>query len=81
MAIFPIAAFASYIWDGIYIGLTATKSMRNAMVLALAVYLISFYSLPDVQNGENIWIALSIFMVARAVFQWGYYKKYGLEMS
>ena len=80
MAIFPIVSFASYIWDGIFIGLTATTSMRNAMVFALIVYLISFYIIPETSNGSNIWIALSIFMVARAVFQWGYYLKGGLEM-
>lgn len=81
MAIFPIMAFASYIWDGIFVGLTATTSMRNAMILALIVYIISFYMIPYTDNGSNIWIALSIFLVARAVFQWVYYKKYGLEMN
>jgi len=81
MAIFPIVSFASYIWDGIFIGLTATTSMRNAMVFALIVYLTSFYIIPETNNGSNIWIALSIFMVARAFFQWGYYLKGGLEMS
>ncbi|MFT6333397.1 MAG: MATE family multidrug resistance protein [Saprospiraceae bacterium] len=81
MSIFPILGFASYIWDGIFVGLTATTSMRNAMVMALVVYLISFYMIPETSNGSNVWIALSIFLVARAVFQWGYYKKYGLEMK
>jgi len=80
MAIFPIVAFASYIWDGIYVGLTATTSMRNAMVMALIVYLISFYLLPVYDNGAHIWIALSIFLVARAVFQQIYYHRDGLEM-
>lgn len=81
IAIFPIVAFASYIWDGIFVGLTATTSMRNAMIMALFVYLISFYLIPETANGSNVWIALSIFMIARAVFQWGYYMKYGLEMK
>lgn len=81
MAIFPILSFASYIWDGIFIGLTATTSMRNAMIASLFVYLISFYLIPETNNGSNVWIALSIFLVARAVFQWGYYLKHGLEMK
>lgn len=81
IAIFPIIAFASYIWDGIFVGLTSTTSMRNAMILSLFVYLISFYLIPETANGSNVWIALSIFMVARAVFQWGYYMKDGLEMK
>lgn len=81
MAIFPIVAFASYIWDGIFIGLTSIVSMRNAMILALTVFLVVFYALPVDQNGSHIWIALSIFMIARALFQYLYYRKYGLEMT
>jgi MATE family multidrug resistance protein len=81
MAIFPIIGFASYIWDGIFVGLTATTSMRNAMVMALIVYLVSFYMIPETNNGSNVWIALCIFLIARAVFQWAYYKRFGLEMK
>jgi len=79
--LFPILAFASYIWDGIFVGLTATNSMRNAMVLALAVFLGLFYALPVQQNGSHIWIAISVFMVARAGFQYLYYRKYGTELK
>ncbi len=81
ISIFPVLAFASYIWDGIYVGLTATNSMRNAMFLSLIIYIVSFYLLPKSEIGSNIWIALSIFLVARAIFQWIYYNRYGLHMK
>jgi len=81
IALFPILGFTSYIWDGIFVGLTATASMRNAMILALITYLVSFYLIPETSNGSNVWTALSIFLIARAVFQWGYYQKYGLAMK
>ena len=34
VAIFPLLGTPCYIWDGVFIGLTASKSMRNAMLLA-----------------------------------------------
>lgn len=80
IAAFPILAFASYMWDGVFVGLTATTSMRNAMMLALVVYISTYYALPVTDDGSHIWVALSALMVARAVFQYGYYRRDGLEM-
>jgi len=81
MAVFPIVSFASYIWDGIFVGLTATASMRNAMLAALIVFIASFYILPIQDNGSHIWQAMCIFMIFRAIFQHGYYLKYGFSMQ
>lgn len=81
MAIFPIVSFASYIWDGIFVGLTATMSMRNAMILALTIFITTYYLLPISANGSHVWQAMCVFMVARAGFQYYYFKKDGLCMK
>ena len=81
MAIFPIVSFASYIWDGIFVGLTATVSMRNAMILALLIFIGSFYILPTDPGGVHIWQAMCVFMIMRAVFQQIYYLRDGLDMK
>jgi len=81
MAIFPIVSFASYIWDGVFVGLTATVSMRNAMFFALIAFIIVFYLLPIDPSGAHIWQAMCVFMMFRAIFQFWYYKKYGLRMT
>jgi len=79
--IFPIIAFASYIWDGIYVGLLASRSMRNSMGLSLMVFLIVFYSMTPSANGYHIWFALCIFLIARAVFQTILYIRSGFELQ
>ncbi len=81
MAVFPIISFASYVWDGIFVGLTATTCMRNAMLFALFGFIGIFYLLPESANGSHIWLAMCVFMMLRAVFQHGYYMKYGLAMK
>lgn len=79
--IFPILGFTSYIWDGIYVGLLASKSMRNSMVLSLFVFLISFYLLPTDVTGRSIWIALCLFMIARGLFQTIIFLKNGTKIE
>ena len=34
MILIPIITFAAFIWDGIYIGATASKAIRNTMIIA-----------------------------------------------
>jgi MATE family, multidrug efflux pump len=74
MIIFPIISTPSYIWDGIFIGLTASVAMRNTMILALIIYLLSHYFLYSQFGNNGLWLALLIFMAARGLLQWIYYR-------
>jgi len=66
--IMPMLSTPSYIWDGIYIGLTASRAMRNSMTLAFAVFILLWYfSQPLVNHG--LWMSLLGLMIARAIFQ------------
>ena len=35
MIITPLLATPSYIWDGVFVGLTAVKAMRDSMVISM----------------------------------------------
>ncbi|MEI7596379.1 MAG: MATE family efflux transporter [Bacteroidota bacterium] len=64
----PFAAFAAFIWDGIFIGLTATKQMRNAMVFSLVlVFIPAYYMLGSLFQSHGIWMAMILFMLARSI--------------
>ncbi len=57
-----------YIWDGIYIGATATKALRNAMLLAtFGIYLPMHYFLEPRFGNHGMWAALILFMITRGV--------------
>ena len=79
MTIMPIVGFGSYIWDGIYVGLTASVAMRNTMIAAFIVYLISYSLMPPEWNNDRIWSAFFLFLIARGVFQWLLYQMKGWE--
>jgi MATE family multidrug resistance protein len=81
MVAMPIIGFASYIWDGIFIGLIATKAMRNSMLLSFLCYLATYYLSVSYLGYHAIWFALMIFLLARGVFQTIIYYKSGTEMK
>lgn len=63
----PLLAIWCYQLDGIFIGATRTRDMRNAMAASLAIYLAAFYLLEGRFGNHGLWAALSIFFIARAV--------------
>ena len=81
IGILPLVAFLSYIWDGIYVGLGASRHMRNSMFIALAVYLLSFYFLINYLESHTLWLALFIFLAVRALTQYYFYFKKGLTLD
>lgn len=71
----PVISFASFIWDGIYIGATASKAlMYSTMVAFGAVYLpIVLYG----YEGDNhrLWLGFCGFLLARGVYQTLFFKR------
>ena len=58
----------SFIWDGIFIGATKTKAMRNSMLFsAFVVFLPIYYLTKDYLGNHSLWLALTLFMIVRAV--------------
>ncbi len=73
MVLFPVMSTPCYIWDGIYIGLTASRAMRQTMLMAVVIYMVVYFLLRDQFSNHGLWAALLIFMVARGLIQWMWY--------
>lgn len=57
-----------FIWDGIYIGATATAPMRNSMIIStFFVYLPLFYILLPIYENHALWLAMLFYMLSRGV--------------
>ena len=68
MILIPVITFAAFIWDGIYIGATAAKGIRNTMLIAsLVVFLPAWAILMPRYGNHGLWIAFLLFMIARGV--------------
>ncbi len=56
-----------FIWDGIYLGATKTKAMRNSMLIStLLVFLPIYYATKGILGNHSLWFALTLFMIVRA---------------
>jgi MATE family multidrug resistance protein len=76
VVLIPGASFASFIWDGIYIGATASKAMRNALLAStFFVFAPVYYFLNPVWENHALWLGMISFMLARGLFQTLFYKK------
>lgn len=68
VALIPFVSFPAFLWDGIFIGATASKPMRNTMILAvLLVYLPAWFFLSPSLGNHGLWMALLLFMAARGI--------------
>lgn len=64
----PLVNSVSYIWDGIYIGATSTKAMRNSILFStLIVFLPVYYLTFNIWGNHGLWFSLTIFMLARGL--------------
>jgi MATE family multidrug resistance protein len=71
VVLIPMASGAAFIWDGIYIGVTASKAMRNTMIIAsLIIFLPAYYLTIEAFGNHGLWFALNLFMVSRALLLW-----------
>jgi MATE family multidrug resistance protein len=68
MILIPLITFAAFLWDGIYIGATAARAIRNTMLIsALGVFLPASLLLMPLFGNHGLWIAFLLFMVARGL--------------
>jgi MATE family multidrug resistance protein len=63
----PLIGIASWMLDGIFIGATETRAMRNAMLLSVAVYVVALAALVPAFGNHGLWAALMVLNVVRAL--------------
>lgn len=69
LIIMPIIAVWSYLLDGLFIGTTRSKEMRNTMLFStFCCFLPAWYFLQPFGN-HGLWLALLIFLAARGLSQ------------
>ncbi|ADZ71686.1 MATE family efflux transporter [Polymorphum gilvum] len=64
-ALTPVAGVLAFQMDGVFIGATWSRDMRNMMLLSLALFLCAFWLLFPVLGNHGLWLALEIFLLMR----------------
>lgn len=71
LAVLPLLAVWSYLLDGLFIGATRAREMRNAMLIALLLAMPIALALHGLGN-HGLWLAFLSFMGLRALVLGGY---------
>lgn len=72
MVAMPLVAVWSYLLDGIFIGATATREMRNTLVVSLLAF-IGLWPLLEGFGNHGLWLAFLLFTSVRSAVLGGYY--------
>jgi MATE family multidrug resistance protein len=67
-ALTPVCGVMAFSYDGVYIGATWARDMRNLMVVSFLIYLAVWFVTQPLGN-PGLWTALLMFFVARGVLQ------------
>lgn len=66
-AVYVLLSFAAFQLDGIFIGATRSRALRNAGILSLAIFLLLAWWWAGVYGNAGLWCAFISYVVARAV--------------
>lgn len=70
----PITGFVAFLYDGILIGMTESKIMRDAIFISTAVFFILYFSLKGLIDNNALWIGFITYLVGRSLlmmmFSW-----------
>lgn len=65
----PLTGFAAFLWDGIFIGATATRQMFYSMLVASGSFFLVYYSLHEWIGNHALWLAFIVYLSLRGIMQ------------
>ncbi|MGR8949423.1 MAG: MATE family efflux transporter, partial [Gammaproteobacteria bacterium] len=75
MVLSPLVAVWCFVFDGVFIGATQGKSMRNSMVFALFIVFLPALLLTEPFGNHGLWAAFMLFFAGRGLsMMWLFYR-------
>ncbi len=63
----PLVSVWAFQLDGVFIGATRGRTMRNAMLVSLGLYLVALWAFVPLWENHGLWLAYLILMMVRAI--------------
>jgi MATE family multidrug resistance protein len=71
--VIPLAGFLAFCWDGIFIGLSFTRGMLIAIIIATISFFTIYYASYQLFGNHGLWAAFIAYLLARGVTQTIYF--------
>lgn len=65
--IYIMFSFVAFQLDGVFIGATQSREMRNSTIFALIIFVLATYVLMKKFSNNGLWIAFIIYVIARGI--------------
>ena len=65
----PLAAAMPFVMDGIMVGATQSRIMRDSMLLSTAAYFAIFFTMRPLIGNNALWLGFTLYMFLRGVLQ------------
>ena len=74
LILLPVVAVWSYLYDGVFVGATRAKEMRDIMLISsFLVFVPAWYVFRPLEN-HGLWLALTLFLASRGIGMHYYYR-------
>ena len=75
----PIVSVSAFVYDGIFIGLTATRGMLVSSVVSALVFFALYLALQSYLGNHALWLAFIVYLGLRGGIQWFLYRRMHLN--
>ena len=73
--VMPALSTAAFVWDGIYIGATSTRSIMWGMILAAAAFFAFYYAIRPLWGIQALYAAYMAHIIVRSVWMYAFRNK------
>ena len=77
----PLIAVWGYLYDGVFIGATWSREMRNVMLIAVLFVYLPVWLMTQSLGNHGLWLSIILFFVARGGLMAWYYQKKLISMN
>lgn len=68
LILMPLISCLAFMWDGIYVGATAGKEMRNCMIWSAVCFLLSYIALQNIIGIQALYLAYFVHLAVRTLY-------------
>ena len=72
----PLISFASFLMDGVFIGATLSRQMRDSILFSLFIVFLPAWYYTQPMGNHGLWLSLTLFMLTRSLVMLIYYLFY-----
>ena len=72
----PAAGAVAFIWDGVFIGLTATRGMLVSTFVSMLTFFAVYWLTMGTLGNHGLWLAQVVYLAMRGIVQTFWYKRY-----